>query len=812
MNTPVDRILYLQRTAGNQAVSRLMKSRALQAKLRIGQPGDVYEQEADRVADAVMRMPEPGVQREVEPEEEEEETLQTKPLGNQITPLVQVQRQEEPEEEEEILQAKSLAQEITPLVQRQVDPEEEEEELQAKATSGHLSEVNSNLESQIQSLKGGGQPLSENDRAFFEPRFGHDFSHVRVHTESSAADTAKSINARAFTLGNHVAMDSGEYHPNSRSGQRLLGHELTHVIQQGSRELTPGLQLTPAAYEPHFQTWTSKAEIKPRQLATIRFRTRNASRAPRGTKLRWFHLTIDRCLSVVRSRRLGRSGADIEIQVRGARVGKGKVVGDLECLVPGQPPLYSSVSITITVATGLSKARDRLVALRERRRRGRKVRPKKTFAAELRAIAEASKVLAKHSPASSSLASATMSRIIAQIGVLESARSRGYLKALAALNAKGLDSSPNYRAFGIALAGNLVWALSGIIPAAPGVFLGIKALRAFFAAAAAKQAIATAAVGTVGAMTSQFAGGLPKGTSTSAAKSMAVAAMTRMNSRLCNYMRREAYILFADAMTTAPLQRGTKASDYMAAVELGLRYALYGDVFKNGLNNGGLVSASKVQIHAHNQLLHQFVAAHGAVKGGKVVPTMSAESSLKTNGGNLVNDAISLLGGQQKLKFAPYELVINQMQSAAADMGCTIKIDPKKEALKLAQGYDLSTPVTSFNPSVVFAGQPNRWMKSLYMKKIVDTNPRIPHQQYIGLPNKPRISRVMVAKSDLSKTRLNGRTVYSAKRIEFTAHGVRSPRRVLIKVNVPAKFTIRYQIVKPPPALLHPVVTLPPLH
>ena len=70
-NSPVDRILYLQRTAGNQAVSRLMRSGALQAKLRIGQPGDVYEQEADRVADAVMRMLEPEVRRQAEEEEEE---------------------------------------------------------------------------------------------------------------------------------------------------------------------------------------------------------------------------------------------------------------------------------------------------------------------------------------------------------------------------------------------------------------------------------------------------------------------------------------------------------------------------------------------------------------------------------------------------------------------------------------------------------------------------------------------------------------------------------------------------------------------
>ncbi len=72
IKTPADRILFFQRTIGNQAVQRLIKSGTLQAKLKIGQPGDKYEQEADRVADAVMQMPEPGVQRQVEPEEEEE--------------------------------------------------------------------------------------------------------------------------------------------------------------------------------------------------------------------------------------------------------------------------------------------------------------------------------------------------------------------------------------------------------------------------------------------------------------------------------------------------------------------------------------------------------------------------------------------------------------------------------------------------------------------------------------------------------------------------------------------------------------------
>ena len=135
-------------------MQRLIKSGTLQAKLKIDQPGDKYEQEADRVADAVMRMPEPTVASAGTPHNMragpgcEEEELRRQPI----------------EEEEEELQRQPI--------------EEEEEELQAKATSGHISEVNPNLEYHIHSLKGGGQPLKENDRAFFEPRFGRDFSQI----------------------------------------------------------------------------------------------------------------------------------------------------------------------------------------------------------------------------------------------------------------------------------------------------------------------------------------------------------------------------------------------------------------------------------------------------------------------------------------------------------------------------------------------------------------------------------------------------------------------------------------------------------
>ena len=209
-DTPVDRILFLQRTAGNQAVSRLIKSKALQAKLRIGQPGDKYEQEADRVADAVMRMPEPEMQRQVEPEEEEEE--------------------------EEILQSKPLVDQITPLVQRQVEEEEEEELLQTMNRENATSEVTNDFESQINAIKGGGRPLAESERAFFEPRFGYDFGQVRMHTDTRAAETAQAVNARAFTIGQDIVFGAGQYASRTDSGQKLLAHELTHVVQQGRKE------------------------------------------------------------------------------------------------------------------------------------------------------------------------------------------------------------------------------------------------------------------------------------------------------------------------------------------------------------------------------------------------------------------------------------------------------------------------------------------------------------------------------------------------------------------------------------------------
>jgi hypothetical protein len=89
-------------------------------------------------------------------------------------------------------------------------------------------------------LRSPGQPLNPATRAFMEPRFGHDFGQVRVHVGGKAAESARAVNALAYTVGNNVVFGIGKYNPQSEHGNRLLAHELAHVVQQNGR--TSGVQ------------------------------------------------------------------------------------------------------------------------------------------------------------------------------------------------------------------------------------------------------------------------------------------------------------------------------------------------------------------------------------------------------------------------------------------------------------------------------------------------------------------------------------------------------------------------------------------
>jgi hypothetical protein len=181
--------------------------RSPQAKLTVGEAGDKYEQEADMMANRVMSMPASTVQREAILDEE----IQTKSLNTSI--------QRDISQEEEELQTK-------PVLQR--------------ATNGTL-EAGDSIQNQLNSSKGGGSPLADEVRSFMEPRFGVDFSQVRVHTDSEAVQMNRELGAQAFTHGSDVYFGGGKAPGNNE----LTAHELTHVVQQ-----TGSVQTKPASQQP----------------------------------------------------------------------------------------------------------------------------------------------------------------------------------------------------------------------------------------------------------------------------------------------------------------------------------------------------------------------------------------------------------------------------------------------------------------------------------------------------------------------------------------------------------------------------------
>jgi hypothetical protein len=204
----------------------------LQAKLEVGAANDHYEQEADSVAAQV-------VQRVASDEEEE---LQMKPADT-------VQRVASDEEEE--LQMKPA---IT-SIQRVASDEEEElqmkpdstvqragiedEELQMKPGADNGANgftAPTHVEQSIASKRGGGAALPDTTRSQMESGFGVDFSGVRIHADDKSHQLNQAIGARAFTTGQDVFFSQGQFKPDSRSGQELLAHELTHVVQQGGAQ------------------------------------------------------------------------------------------------------------------------------------------------------------------------------------------------------------------------------------------------------------------------------------------------------------------------------------------------------------------------------------------------------------------------------------------------------------------------------------------------------------------------------------------------------------------------------------------------
>jgi hypothetical protein len=252
-------ILKLQRVLGNSQLARLIQTKrinpqgeitGIQRKLTVGAANDQYEQEADHVARQVMSMPDSvgSLQRDMPTEEDKDKVLRTKPLAESITPLVQRELEnrgkmgdkEEDKEKETPVQAKSAGFNIGLRRERETE-EEEQKPIQAHSIQRTEARADSfdageEVESKLNSSKGGGSPLPDSVRGYMEPRFGMDFSHVRVHTGPEAIQLNRDVGAKAFTLGSDIYYGAGH----TPANLELTAHELTHVVQQtGSVPLIP---------------------------------------------------------------------------------------------------------------------------------------------------------------------------------------------------------------------------------------------------------------------------------------------------------------------------------------------------------------------------------------------------------------------------------------------------------------------------------------------------------------------------------------------------------------------------------------------
>ena len=205
----------LQRNLGNQAMQQLLETSLIQAKLNIGQPGDKYEQEADRVAEKVMNMPDEAVYD---------------------LPKIPEKVHRKCTKEDGDIQCRSLFTNIAPLIQRQdemIEEDDEEEKLQTKEALAKTPVGVHRITADLGNIRSEGQPLPIFVRTFFEPRFGCNFGSIRAHYDTSSQQLANALNAQAFTLGKDIYFGRGKYQPETIEGKRLIAHELTHTIQQG---------------------------------------------------------------------------------------------------------------------------------------------------------------------------------------------------------------------------------------------------------------------------------------------------------------------------------------------------------------------------------------------------------------------------------------------------------------------------------------------------------------------------------------------------------------------------------------------------
>jgi hypothetical protein len=250
-------VLSMQGSLGNRAARQILAAEFLQPKLTVGAPDDIYEKEADAVAEDVLARTSLASTSTSGSDGGDHHRGLAGKAAHQESAQRNILRRIPIHRLQQSLGNKALARlfretfatPAMPQVGRKCscggDAKEECAECREKRLARQSSSVSADCAGSVAPpivedvLATPGQPLADSAGRTLEPGFGHDFSGVRVDDDSKAAESASSVNALAYTVGNHIVFNAGQYSPGTSDGNRLLAHELTHTIQQTGGMVRP---------------------------------------------------------------------------------------------------------------------------------------------------------------------------------------------------------------------------------------------------------------------------------------------------------------------------------------------------------------------------------------------------------------------------------------------------------------------------------------------------------------------------------------------------------------------------------------------
>lgn len=204
-----NRPVTVQPAAVPLKVAQSTSKNQIQTAPKVSSPQDAAEKEADFTAKKIMRM-----------------TLPDRTVGSGVFRQIA-------EEKDQKLQTKLQSPYITRFAASRIFPQQKKEEEQIQRKVEGQPTATPNVAADIQTSMAGGSPLPLSVRRFMEPRFRANFGKVKIHTSDKAAKLNQQLNARAFTMGNHLFFGKEQFKPDSHEGKELIAHELTHTIQQG---------------------------------------------------------------------------------------------------------------------------------------------------------------------------------------------------------------------------------------------------------------------------------------------------------------------------------------------------------------------------------------------------------------------------------------------------------------------------------------------------------------------------------------------------------------------------------------------------